>query len=112
MTPTTKKIFEREAAFILAEIVSHYPGLLDRKTEVDSADLVDSLSQHLFFNLSPESKRLLETLKIIECSSCGDQHRPAALYDPSSDRPTCKRCVDGFWEMMGEDPCGKDWRPY
>ena len=56
MTP--QQIFARESALILAELISYYPGLLDG-SEVDSADLVDSLTQHLFFNLSPESKDLI-----------------------------------------------------
>lgn len=57
----TKKLFETEAAFILAEIVSGYPGLIDGQ-EVDAADLVEALSQHLFFNLSPESKNILSAM--------------------------------------------------
>jgi hypothetical protein len=46
----------------------------------------------------------------LTCDECGSTRTAADFYDPSSSEPRCKECVDGFWEMMGDDPCGKDWR--
>jgi len=54
-------IFKNDSALILAEIVSSYPGLLDG-SEVNAPDLVDALTQHLFFNLSQESKDFLKSM--------------------------------------------------
>lgn len=50
--------FAADAALILAEIITSYPGLVTGD-EVDSADLVDSLTQHLAFNLSPSARQLV-----------------------------------------------------
>jgi hypothetical protein len=44
---------------------------------------------------------------INECSECGNTD--VQSYDASASEPQCTECVDGFWEMMGEDPCGKNW---
>lgn len=39
------------------------------------------------------------------CDECGEENKPMG----PSDR--CLECIEGFWEMMGDDPCGKDWKP-
>ncbi len=48
----------------------------------------------------------------VVCTDCGherpiDQFSKDVLTDSD---PQCKDCSYGFWEMMGDDPCGKDWR--
>ena len=51
---------------------------------------------------------------IMECPDCSQDaeftsylHKDGKYYTETD--ATCKQCCDGFWEAMGEDPCGKDW---
>jgi len=46
----------------------------------------------------------------LTCDECGETKDAAQFCDPTASEPHCKECADGFWEMMGDDPCGKDWR--
>lgn len=48
----------------------------------------------------------------LTCDECGDTKLASEFCDPSaSESHTCNACADGFWEMMGDDPCGKGWQP-
>lgn len=49
--------------------------------------------------------------RMLTCGDCDGTKPETEFYDPSASEPACKACADGFWEMMGDDPCGKDWRP-
>lgn len=43
-----------------------------------------------------------------ECPECG--YLTDKFYEPENPEASCKECVDGFWEMMGDDPHGKGWQ--
>ena len=46
----------------------------------------------------------------LTCGECGETRAASEFCDPSASEPHCKECAAGFWEMMGDDPCGKGWR--
>lgn len=46
----------------------------------------------------------------LTCDECGDTKATIDFCDPSASEPHCKTCAAGFWEMMGDDPCGKGWQ--
>ena len=50
-------------------------------------------------------KQIIENIAV--CAECGAENVPS--YQPYDSDPQCCECVDGFWEMMGDDPCGKNW---
>ncbi len=45
----------------------------------------------------------------LTCGECGKTDEASMFCDPTASEPHCKDCAEGFWEMMGDDPCGKDW---
>lgn len=46
---------QSELAFVLRNIITDFPGLIDDEKEVNGADLVDQLSHNLIMQLSAES---------------------------------------------------------
>ena len=48
----------------------------------------------------------------IKCYDCGDELDKSEFYEChlENEQLKCKRCIDCFWEMMEDDPCGKDWQ--
>lgn len=55
--------------------------------------------------------KLKVIVKKLECGECGESKPVIEFCDPSASEPHCKECANGFWEMMGDDPCGKNWSP-
>lgn len=45
----------------------------------------------------------------IKCYDCEVTKISSEFCDPSASEPLCIECSEGFWEMMGDDPCGKNW---
>lgn len=48
----------------------------------------------------------------LECADCGKIKDVIWFYGPERDRPDpqCIECSNAFWESMGDDPHGKNWR--
>jgi len=53
--------------------------------------------------MKPETKELT-------CNECGETKQVSEFYDSTASEPHSKTCIDGEWEMNGDDPCGKNWR--
>ena len=49
--------------------------------------------------------------EVLTCDECGQTRDATEFCDPTASEPHCKECAEGFWEMMGDDPCGKNWEP-